>query len=126
MKEYDLSHVRYVMVGAAPLSAELHNQVIAMFPQAHLGQAYGSYFAHSFQIRGLIIICTGMTETCTVVSLWPIDKKRGLIGSAGQLVSGVTVRVIKKDGTLCKYGETGELIVKSPSNAIGYYDNAEA
>ena len=29
------------MVGAAPLSAELHQQLVALFPNAHLGQSYG-------------------------------------------------------------------------------------
>lgn len=29
------------MVGAAPLSAELHNQLVALLPNAHVGQSYG-------------------------------------------------------------------------------------
>ena len=67
-----------------------------------------------------------MTETSTAVSMWSIQSKRGLIGGAGQLLAGVTVRVIKSDGSVARRGERGELIVKSPSNAIGYYNNAEA
>jgi hypothetical protein len=41
VKDYDLGHVRCVMVAAAPLSAELYNQLIALFPNAHLGQVFG-------------------------------------------------------------------------------------
>lgn len=58
--------------------------------------------------------------------MWSIQNKRGLIGSAGQLLAGVTVRVVKPDGSLASRGEPGELVVKSPSNALGYYNNAEA
>lgn len=67
-----------------------------------------------------------MTETSTAVSMWTSQHKRGLIGSAGKLLAGVTVRVIKSDGSLAFRGEPGELVVKSPSNAIGYYNNVEA
>ena len=71
-------------------------------------------------------VIEGMTETCTIVSTWSIETKRGLIGSAGQLLAGVTVRVVKPDASPVDDGEPGELIVKSPSNAIGYYNNLEA
>lgn len=108
VKNYDLNHVRFVMVGAAPLSPELHNQLIALFPNAHLGQAFG------------------LTETCTALAHWSINEKRGRIGSAGQLLAGVTVRIVKPDGTLCSYGEPGELVVKSPANSLGYLNNPQA
>ena len=42
MKNYDLrAHIRLIMCGAAPLSHELNEQLFAMFPGAHIGQAYG-------------------------------------------------------------------------------------
>lgn len=60
------------------------------------------------------------------MSTWSIETKRGLIGSAGQILAGVTVRVVKPDGSPAEDGEPGELIVKGPSNAIGYYNDSEA
>lgn len=68
----------------------------------------------------------GMTETCTTVSLVPPEQKVGTTNSAGQLLPGVTARVVKPDGTLAKEGEQGELIVTGPSMALGYYKNPEA
>ncbi len=42
-KKYDLSSVRSCLTGAAPLSPELHVELVKLFPDAHLGQGYGAY-----------------------------------------------------------------------------------
>ncbi|CAK5270899.1 unnamed protein product [Mycena citricolor] len=108
VKNYDLGSVRALMTGAAPLSDELAVMLHKLFPDAHIGQGYG------------------MTETSTAVSLWPLDSKRGKSGSAGHLLPGVVARIVKEDGTYGARGEAGELVVKSPSNALCYYNNKEA
>ncbi|KAF7299230.1 Phenylacetyl-CoA ligase [Mycena indigotica] len=108
MKKYKLDTVRTIMTGAAPLSDEVNQMLFKLFPDAHIGQGYG------------------MTETCTVVSLWPITRKRGQSGSAGELIPGVIARVLKPDGTLGGYNEIGELMVKVPSAALAYYNNPQA
>ncbi|KAH9081561.1 phenylacetyl-CoA ligase [Lactarius deliciosus] len=51
----------------------------------------------------------GMTETSTAVSMTSVLEK-----------------IVKEDGTLAKLGERGELVVNSPSNALGYWDNPKA
>ena len=68
----------------------------------------------------------GMTETSTAVSMTPALEKVGKAGSAGVAVPGVRFRVVKEDGTLAKLGERGELVVRSPSNALGYWENPKA
>ncbi|KAJ7134409.1 phenylacetyl-CoA ligase [Mycena epipterygia] len=109
VKKYDLKKtIRYIMIGAAPLSDEVNEKLFTLFPDAHIGQGYG------------------MTETCTVSSIWAIEQKRGISGGAGQLVPGVIARVVKTDGTLGTYDEVGELVIKSPANALGYHNNAQA
>ncbi|KAJ3935129.1 MAG: phenylacetyl-CoA ligase [Lentinula lateritia] len=108
LKDYALDSVRFIMVGAAPLSNEVNNQLFNIFPEAHIGQAYG------------------MTETCTSVSAFPISKKRGSAGSAGLLKPGVRARILKEDGTFGTFDEPGELYIWSPSNALGYYNNEQA
>lgn len=67
-----------------------------------------------------------MTETCTSVTFTRLDQKIGTLGSAGQLLPGQTARVLKPDGTFAGYNEPGELIVKGPSMALRYLNNAEA
>lgn len=41
MKNYDLSHVKFCMSGAAPLSGELMEQLHKVLPNAAIGQGYG-------------------------------------------------------------------------------------
>lgn len=67
-----------------------------------------------------------MTETATTVCLVQPDRKMGTIGSAGELAPGITAKVVKPDGSLANEGEQGELVVKGPSMALGYYKNTEA
>ena len=72
------------------------------------------------------IVCAGLTETFTTVTLSPNSQKIATPGSAGVLIPGIVARVVKADGTLAKRGEPGELVVRGPSMALGYYKNPEA
>ena len=54
------------------------------------------------------------------------DRKLGTIGGAGGLLPGIVAKVVKPDGTLASDGEQGELVVKGPSMALGYYKNPAA
>ncbi len=67
-----------------------------------------------------------MTETCTAVTFPPVDRKYGALGSGGMLLPGCVARVVKPDGELAPLGERGELIITSPSVALGYMNNPEA
>ncbi|KAF8133973.1 hypothetical protein EV363DRAFT_1430490 [Boletus edulis] len=108
VKNYDLGHVRYVTSGAAPLSRELMERLIEIFPNAAIGQSYGT------------------TESCTVITTWSLENECDLSGSAGQLIPGITARVEKPDGTLAEFDEPGELVVRTPSLALGYAGHPEA
>lgn len=44
-------------------------------------------------------------------------------GSVGHLFLGTTMKIVKQDGSLANYGEQGELWVRSPQVALGYYRN---
>ena len=67
-----------------------------------------------------------MTETATTISLMPLNRDRGEVNSAGQLIPGVVAKVVKEDGTLAGFDEPGELFVKQPSSALGYLNNEQA
>uniref|UniRef100_D8PTE7 Acetyl-CoA synthetase-like protein n=1 Tax=Schizophyllum commune (strain H4-8 / FGSC 9210) TaxID=578458 RepID=D8PTE7_SCHCM len=104
----DYSHVRFIMSGAAPLSAELLNQTSKLMPNATVGQGYG------------------LTETSTTISMVPPSQKIGTPGASGMIIDGTTVRILKPDGTYAKEGELGEILVRAPSNALGYLNNEQA
>ncbi|KAI0785098.1 amp dependent CoA ligase [Abortiporus biennis] len=108
VKNYNLKSLRFIMCGAAPLSAELTNQAVKILPDVGISQGYG------------------MTETSTTVTFPRIDQKIGTPGSAGELLPGCIARVVKEDGSLAKFGEKGELWVKTPSSALRYLNNDEA
>ncbi|KAI0325517.1 amp dependent CoA ligase [Cubamyces sp. BRFM 1775] len=108
VQKYDLSSVRMLICGAAPLSSELMTQLIALLPDAWIGQLYG------------------MTELCTIVTFPQMDRRVGTMGSGGVLLPGCIARVVKPDGSLAQLGEAGELVVTSPSVSLGYLNNPEA
>ncbi|KAL2757754.1 hypothetical protein ACRALDRAFT_2097219 [Sodiomyces alcalophilus JCM 7366] len=107
-RKYDLSAVRCLYTGAAPLGAETVDEVKRQYPKWRVGQAYG------------------MTETCTLVcstSEFDID-----VGSSGSLIPGVRAKIV--DPTtgqeITEYNKTGELLVQGPSVVLGYLDNVKA
>ncbi|KAF9566127.1 phenylacetyl-CoA ligase [Agrocybe pediades] len=104
----DFSHVKFCLSGAAPMNGDLMMQVSKLFPNAAIGQGYG------------------LTETSTTICSLQHDRKLGTIGSAGALIPGIIAKVVKPDRTLASEGEQGELIVKGPAMAMGYYDNPAA
>ena len=90
-----------------------------------------------------------MTETCTISVMLGIEKKRGTPQgtldrvpqepvverlfyfilfplAAGVIMPGVTIHVMRSDGTLAGYDEEGELVVKTLSVANGYFNNKQA
>ncbi|KIY51233.1 amp dependent CoA ligase [Fistulina hepatica ATCC 64428] len=107
-KNHDLRSVKFIMCGAAPLSHELTYEIWKVFPTATIGQGFG------------------MTETATTVAMLSPTVKRATVGSAGYLVPGIRAKVAKPDGSLCKEGEVGELVVTGPSMALGYLNNEKA
>ncbi|KAG7094090.1 hypothetical protein E1B28_007709 [Marasmius oreades] len=106
VKNYDLSGVRVVLCAASALPAELYEQLSALLPHAHIGQAYGS------------------TEVTGVASMCPIGDKKNPYG--GTLIPGVTGKVIKPDGSPAAPNEEGELLIRTIASASGYLDNEAA
>ncbi|KAI1792259.1 amp dependent CoA ligase, partial [Ganoderma leucocontextum] len=109
VKNYDLSSVKLMACGAAPVSAELTRQVAEVLKSSWIAQGYG------------------MTEAGSITRSFPeADSRIGTLGSVGRLMPGTACRVLKADGSWGMYNETGHLVITGPSMAIGYLDNPEA
>lgn len=107
VKQYDISSVRAVFTGAAPLKEDTARELLKVLPSIVVLQGYG------------------LTETCTVVcTTVPQDI---WLGGSGSLLPGFIARIFTPEGKEIKeYNQTGELWVHSPSIVPGYLNNKKA
>ncbi|XP_020260908.1 4-coumarate--CoA ligase-like 1, partial [Asparagus officinalis] len=108
--KYDLSSLRRLGSGAAPLGKDVMEEVAGIFPQADIVQGYG------------------LTESCGIVSLeLPRGASLRQYGSTGNLVSGVEGKVVSVD-TLRSLppNQLGELCFRGPNMMRGYFNNSQA
>ncbi len=68
----------------------------------------------------------GATETTSAVTLTERGDAARYPDSVGTLLPCVDIRVLDEAGREVPRGETGELWIRSPGNAIGYWDNPQA
>ncbi|KAJ7104368.1 phenylacetyl-CoA ligase [Mycena belliarum] len=104
VKNADLSSLRVVFVGGAPLSVPLAEAMGKIVPHAVVEQGYG------------------MTELTGILTMPPLNR-RIATHAVGHLLPGFTARVVKHDGALAERGESGELYVAGPSLATHYVNN---
>lgn len=107
-KRYDLTSLQNILCGAAPLSAELQNEVT---------QNVG---------KGLRVVQTwGMTEvTCS--SLHVPGLMDDLSGSVGLVDPNCEMKLISDHGVEVGEDERGEIHVKGPNVCLGYWRNEKA
>ncbi|KAJ6839981.1 putative 4-coumarate--CoA ligase 3 [Iris pallida] len=109
---YDLSSIRIVMSGAAPMGKELENKLMEKIPNATLGQGYG------------------MTEAGPVLSMClafakePFDVKSG---SCGTVVRNAELKVVDTDtGFSLSRNQAGEICIRGNQIMKGYLNDPEA
>ena len=111
-RDTDMSAVKYVMYGAAPIPLDLLREAVQTIPAAGFLQCYG------------------MTETTGTIAMLPPDdhtlEGNQRMKSAGRAVPGVELKVVGDDGEELPHGEVGELICRSPSNMQGYWNLPDA
>ena len=102
----DLSSVRFVITGGAPVPERLI-------------RTYGARDVTFLQGYGL-------SEASPVVSVLDAASAMRQSGSAGRPLLFVDVRTARRDGSECAPGETGELLVKGPTVMAGYWNRPDA
>ena len=104
---YDLSSLKWVGCGAAPLGAELQQACARRLGRPVL-QGYG------------------MTELTAAAAIWPLDRTV-TPGAAGMLLPGVQARLVDPvSGADLGVGDAGELWLRGPATMAGYWRNPEA
>ncbi|KAF5266767.1 hypothetical protein FOXYS1_2379 [Fusarium oxysporum] len=107
--KYDLTSVKVIACGAAPVGTEVIQRLHDKMPWTGFRQSYG------------------MTESCCCLSTHPpefYDYKYG--NNAGKLLASTVVKIVDVDtGKELGPNETGEILAKGPQIAMGYLNNAK-
>ncbi len=102
----DLSSVRFIMSGAAPLPIDVARRV---------AETYNVYVMQGY----------GMTEASPVTHVTPIGREKE--GTVGPPVSDTRQKVVNLDtGEEVAIGEIGELLVAGPQVMQGYFGRTDA
>jgi acyl-CoA synthetase (AMP-forming)/AMP-acid ligase II len=105
---YDLSSVRTLFSGAAPLGAEVSRACVDRLG-VQVRQGYG------------------LTETSPGTHTSPSDPRKVKLGAIGRCIASTECRVVDlESGRDCGPGEAGELWIRGPQVMKGYLNNDEA
>ncbi|KAI3907073.1 hypothetical protein MKX01_027974 [Papaver californicum] len=109
---YDLSSIRTVMSGAAPMGKELEDTVRAKLPNAKLGQGYG------------------MTEAGPVLSMclaFAKEPSEVKSGSCGTVVRNAEMKIVDPEtGLSLPRHQSGEICIRGDQIMKGYLNDPEA
>lgn len=104
--KYDLTSLKMLHSGAAPLTNELLEVVWSRL-KLPVKQGYG------------------LSETSPATHVQLPDEWAKHMGSVGKLVSNMEAKIVDLEGNEVPTGEEGELWMKGPNIFDGYFNNAE-
>ncbi len=109
MATRDLTSVRGLSSGAAPLPVTVLDALGARFPDAVIGEGYG---------------LTEVTMVATMNPAWRSGTRK--VGSVGPPSQGTEIRLVDGDGSTVPTGERGEVCIRGPQVMAGYHDRPDA
>lgn len=119
--QYDLSSLKVITYGAAPMPIEVISRALELLPHVQFINAFGQ------------------TETAaTITALSPEDhhippglpeperaKRLKRLASVGKPLDDVEMRVVDEDGNDCPPGVQGEIVARGPRVMAGYWKDEE-
>jgi long-chain acyl-CoA synthetase len=106
LEDYDLSELRFIASGAAPLPAEWLRALTERLPHVELREGYG------------------LTESSGLCSTNPPGRVKH--GTVGPPVPGTEVRIVDEADVEVAAGEAGEICIRSELVMAGYWNDLEA
>ncbi|KGQ01191.1 hypothetical protein PAAG_12136 [Paracoccidioides lutzii Pb01] len=107
--QYDLSSVKRISCGAAPLSKEVIQLLAKRFPDVGFRQGYG------------------MTESCGCLSSHSEKySSYDYAATVGDLIPSTEIKIVNDQGKELGYNKPGEILAKGPQIAMGYLGNEGA
>lgn len=108
LNDYDLSSLKHIIYGASPMPRPVIERAIDHFGQDKFWQYFGQTEA----------------PLCLAV-LRPEDHVGDLLGACGRPALEVEIRLIDEKGETAEKGQPGEILVRTPSAAAGYFNAPE-
>jgi long-chain acyl-CoA synthetase len=105
LEDYDLSALRHVVSGAAPLSVTAADEFMRRVPGVEVREGYG------------------LTETSALCSANRPGRNR--LGTVGAPLPGTDVRLVDEAGNEVSRGEAGEICIRSKMVMTGYWNAPE-
>lgn len=105
LEEFDLSSLRFVNCGAAPLAPEVARAFERRVPSARIHEGYG------------------LTESGAMACVNPPDERK--LGSVGRPYPGYEVAIMDEEGGRLAPGEVGEVCIRSRGVMLGYWREPE-
>ncbi len=118
--DHDLSSLKIITYGAAPMPFEVIRRAISELP--------GILFINAF----------GQTETAATITMLPpedhvlegseeeVERKLRRLTSVGKPLEDVDVRIVDEDANPVQDGEVGEIVASGPRLMKGYWNQEEA
>jgi long-chain acyl-CoA synthetase len=106
LEDHELSSLRFVTSGGAPLAPEVEAEFSRRVPSVSVRQGYG------------------LTETAALISTNPANREKA--GSVGLPVPGCMVHILDDEGQQVPQGQPGEICCSSPGVMRGYWRSPES
>ena len=105
----DVTSVKSIVYGAAPMPAAILERAMSRFPNANFVQGYG------------------MTETAVIVSLLGSDHRAGgpRLRSAGRASLHAEIIIVDREGNEVPRGTVGEIVTRGAHIMLGYWNRPE-
>jgi long-chain acyl-CoA synthetase len=103
----DLKSLSSVSTGGQALQSGLLEAMTRAFPRAVPGTGFG------------------MTETTGAVAMSVGEEYLSHPGTAGRVLATTDIKIVREDGSAAAVGEPGEVCLRSVSNMLGYWGDAE-
>lgn len=119
-RDYDLSSLRVITYGAAPMPVPVIRQAIEVFP--------GVRFINAF----------GQTETASTITMLPpedhvldgspeeVETKLRRLSSIGKPLDDVEVMIVDEEGGQVAVGQVGEIVARGARMMKGYWQQQDA
>ena len=114
--KYDLSSIRVITYGAAPITLEIIRNAVTRFPGASFINAFGQTESAS--------TITQLRSEDTQLSAEDVfdDAKLKRLTSIGKPLSDIEIKVIDEEGNTLGVNQPGELLARGPRIMSGYWD----